>query len=113
MQIIVKNYAHYNRAMGKFIKSKDHYDYEMKANNYVDFDVAKAQAEKYNKANRKDYVLSNKAKAIIEAAKNSADSKGNVSLGDRTIKAMKEIGAIKSKKSDIVPKSYNAKGGFL
>lgn len=112
MQIIVKDYSHFNRAMGKYIKSKDHYDYEMKAGGYVDYDKANEMADKYNKESKKAYVLSDKAKAIINAAKNGADRKGRVKLGDRTIKAMKEIGALKDI-PESAPKAFHAKGGYL
>lgn len=112
--IIVKNYEHINRSFknwdtphGVHVKNKDHYDRLMKENNMIPAD------KQVCKDNRKEYKLSEKAKAIIQAAKRSADKKGKVKLSDRTIDAMKEIGAIGKKLPDYaeVPKGYK-QGGF-
>lgn len=117
MQIIVKNYAHHNRSLpnwdtpkGKWIKSKDHYDYEMKKAGMVSYEKAKEMA---TGGKRKEYELSQKAKDIIRSAKNNTDRKGNVRLNQRTIEAMKEIGAIAKPKPKNVALPDNFKsGGF-
>ncbi len=110
MQIIVKNWSHYNSALGTYVKSKDHYDTLMKKGNYVPYEE---QCERSKSSGNKPYVTSNKALEIIKAAKCSKDRKGNVKLSDRTIDAMKSIGAIDKKIPDYMklPSGYT-KGGF-
>lgn len=115
MQIIVKKYDHINSALpgwdtpkGKYIKSKDHYDRCLKEAGMVSY-------EKNNSGPKlKDYILSKKAKEIINTASNSKDKKGRVRLDDRTIDAMKDIGAIGRKISDKVKLPNNVNnGGFF
>lgn len=96
--IIVKNYNHVNKAFanwdtpdGKLVKSKDHYDRLVKEGGYVSYEES---VEKSKNNGNKPFVPTEKALAIIKAAKMTKDSKGNVKLSDRTIDAMKEIGAI-------------------
>lgn len=93
VNIIVKKYEHYNHAMGKHISTASQYKEEMKRGGYVPYEEAKEIAAKANQ--RKEYKPSAKALEIIRTVKNSADKKGKVKLSGRTIKAMKEIGAIK------------------
>lgn len=96
--IIIKNYEHVNRSFahwdtvgGVHVKNKDHYDRLMKEQDMVSYETMQQQAEGKK---LKEYNLSAKARAIIEAAKASKDKKGRVKLSDRTIDAMKETGAI-------------------
>ena len=111
MQIIVKNYSHYNSAFGTYVRDKDHYDRLMKENNYISYEECLDRTKNNGK---KPYILSEKARAIIQAAKDSKDKKGRVKLSDRTIDAMKEIGAIKKSIPSHMrlPSSYSDKGGF-
>lgn len=111
MEIIVKRYEHFNSAMGKYITSKKHYESEMAKGGYIPFDKAQEIAEKAKEKNRKPYILSNKAKAVIEAAKTSADRKGRLHCGDRLIEGMKEVGV--NFYSNNIPKHYKIdEGGF-
>lgn len=116
--IIIKKYEHLNKSFPKWdtpqgvhVKNKDHYDRLMKENNMVPYEDQKVVDK------RKDYSLSPKARAIIQACKSAADSKGKIkSLGDNTIKAMQEIGAI-GKAKEIpsymqLPQHYQ-QGGFI
>lgn len=115
---IIKNYEHFNKSFGNWdtphgvhVKSKDHYDRLMKEGNYTSYDQAK-ENDKY--LGKKPYVTSKKALEIIRCAKATADKKGNVKLSDRTLDAMKEIGAIGKKTPDYM-KTKNLdtkKGGF-
>lgn len=116
MQIIVKNYEHFNRSLpnwdtpkGVYVKSKDHYDRLCKEAGMVSVDKFGQTG-----SSRKEYKLSNKAKEIIAAASQIKDKNGKVKLGDRTIEAMKEIGAIKPKAdwSKHLPKNLQKVGGF-
>lgn len=110
MQIIVKNYSHYNSALGTYVKSKDHYDTLMKKGNYIPYE----QSIDENKNNgNKPYITSKKALEIIKAAKCSKDKEGNVRLSDRTIDAMVSIGAMGKKIPEYMklPSNYT-KGGF-
>lgn len=114
MQIIVKNYAHYNRSLGMEIKSKEHYDRVCKEGNWVSDEQAKEIAEKSRKEKIKDYRISKESLEIIQAAKNSKDSKGNIKLGDRAIKALIDRKAIGKVIPDYMklPSAYDGKGGF-
>ncbi len=119
MQIIVKHYNHLNKAFpkwdtpqGTLVKSKDHYDRLMKENNMITYEES---VERSKNNGNKPYVTSDKAWAIIKAAKNSADKKGNIKgLGDKTIEAMKSIGAIDKKIPAYmkIPERYMKQGGF-
>lgn len=117
--IIIKKYDHVSKAFGNWdtpqgrvVKNKDHYDRLMKENNMITFEESQ-QREKNQKL--KPYVVSKKALDIIHSAKNSKDSKGRVKLSDRTIDAMKEIGAIGKKIPSYmnVPKMKSDMGGFV
>ena len=103
MQIIVKNYAHINSSLpnwdtprGVLVKNKDHYDRLCKESGMTPYE------ENIGTRKLKDYVVSEKGKEIIRQAKNSVDRKGNVKLSDRTIDAMKEIGAVHKKLPDYI-----------
>jgi hypothetical protein len=111
MQIIVKNFEHYNRALGTHVKNKDHYDRLMKEGGYVTYEE---NQERVKDNGNKPYSLSKKGWEIIHAAKNSKDSKGKVKLSDRTIDAMKEIGVGMQKVPSYMqlPSAYTGKGGF-
>lgn len=111
VNVIVKKYEHFNHALNKYIGSKRQYDYEMKSRGFVSQEEGNRLAEQCPLNRRKPYVISKKALDIIKAAKSSADRKGRVRLGDRTIEAMKEIGAVKKWDLDRLPKNY-LKGGF-
>ena len=115
--IIVRNYAHINKAFsgwdtphGRIVKSKDHYDRLCKEQGMISYEESVEMSKNNGK---KPYVLSEKGKAIIQAAKNSKDSRGNVKLSDRTIDAMKSIGAINKNIPSYMqlPTAYS-KGGF-
>lgn len=110
--IIIKNYEHYNRALDAHVKNKDHYDRLMKQGNFITYEES---VERSKNNGKKPYVTSDKAWAIIKAAKNCADKNGKISgLGDKTIDAMKEIGAIGKKIPDYMklPSAYQKTGGF-
>ena len=112
--IIVKSYEHFNKSLpnwdtpkGKYIKNKEHYESELRKSGMVHVD----NAGQTSKPKLKDYKLSDKARSIISSASNSKDKHGNVRLSDRTIDALKEIGALGKK----IPSYMNipeGKGGF-
>lgn len=106
MEIIVKNYSHYNRALGKYIKSKRHYQNEMAKQGMVSYEKGRKLAEKAKK--EKPYKISDKALAIINST--HPDSKGKVKLSDRAIDGMKDLGC--SFESQWCPKHYREAGGF-
>ena len=114
--IIIKNYEHFNKSLpnwntpqGVHVKSKSHYDKLCKEAGMVSDEKAKEQNSGFG---RKEYSLSNKAKAIISAARASKDKKGNVKLSDKTIDAMRSIGAIGKSIPDYIKPPKNGKGGF-
>ena len=110
MEIIVKKYAHYNRALNKFISSKRDYNNEMARQGMVPFEEGKAIAEKAKAESMKKYELCQKSKDIISTVHAIKDSKGNVKLSDRTIDAMKEV--VVSFNDSKCPSHYKKSGGF-
>ena len=114
MQVIVKNYAHYNRTLGMQINSKAQYDRVCKERGMVPLEEAQALAEKGRKEKIKDYKISEESQAIIFAAKQTADKKGNIKLGDRAIDKLIQKKAIGRIVPDYMklPSAYEKKGGF-
>lgn len=114
MQIVVKqSYAHYNRSLGMFIKSKDHYDRVCKEGNWVSDEQAHEIAEASRKEKIKPYKISEESKAIIEHAKNSKTKDGKIKLSDKAIGKLIEKKAINKQIPPYMqlPSAYN-KGGF-
>ena len=108
--IIVKNYEHFNRALGKYIGSKKEYEYEMAKGNYIPFDKAEKIAEKRRKEMYKNYDRpSEKAIALMKDIKNSGKN-GKIKLSDRQINAMKEVGV--NFNARWLPSSYKSTGGI-
>jgi hypothetical protein len=89
-------FVHFNNAMGIQIHGKEHYKMEMKKRRMVPYEEAEKLADNWDKKNaQKEYGdLSTGATEIIQSLKLTADSKGNIVLGGRAIKALQEIGAI-------------------
>lgn len=94
---------------GKWIPTKDKYDYAMKKYDMVSYEKMQQQAEGKK---LKEYKLSDEAKAIIQAAKMSKDKKGNVKLSERAISAMVKKGALGKKIPNYMqlPAAYQVRG---
>jgi len=93
MEIIVKNYEHYNRSMGKHITNKHQYTEEMKKGGYVTFERGQELSRQACDNKKKDYnYLSDKASEVIKSARNSTDRKGRIKPSDRLIDGMKSVG---------------------
>ena len=111
LNVIVKNYSHYNSSMGKYIRSKREYLNEMAKGKYVDYDVACQIAEKARSNREKPFELSKKAREVIESARNSSDRKGKTHLSNRLVEGMKEVGV--NFYNSNIPKHYRIdSGGF-
>lgn len=108
--IIVKRYDHYNRAMNIHIRSKRHYDYEMKKRGLVSSEEGQRLADKHNK--EKKWKPSGECINIIKAMKDASDKNGNVVLGHhpKIVKAMEKKGM--SFDLSKLPQHYHPKGGF-
>jgi hypothetical protein len=113
MQVIVKNYCHYNRTLGIQINSKAHYERVCQERGMVSFEEAQELAEKGREARTKNYKVSDESLAIIQQAKGTKDSKGNIKLSDRAIDKLIEKKAIGRKIPSYMelPAHYD-KGGF-
>lgn len=109
--IIIKNYEHYNRAMGKYISNKRQYDYEMKKGGYVSLDEGRQLAENHEK--EKQWKPSEKCINVIQGIKN-ASKDGKIVLGNhpKIVKAMEDSG-MTFKLPDWLPKHYQDKGGIV
>lgn len=91
MQIIVKNWNHYNSALGVHVKSKDHYDSLMKKGNYIS---QEEQNDRCKNNGNKPFVLSKDAEDVIRAAKIKRNSKGEVKLDGKLGEKLIKMGAI-------------------
>jgi len=90
--IIVKKYEHYNRAMGKYIRSKRHYYDEMKKGGYVSLEEGNRLAEKHTKEQK--WKPSKECIGVMQAIKRGADKNGNIVLGrhPKIVEAMEKKG---------------------
>ena len=109
-----QNYNHYNRTLGMQIRSKDHYDKVCKERGMVPIEQAQEMAEKGRIAKIKPYELSKESEEIIKYAHQIKDTKGNLKLGDKAIKALIDKKAIGKVVPDYMklPSVYSGKGGF-
>jgi hypothetical protein len=112
--IIVKEYQHFNRAMGKFITSKNHYEQEMAKGGYVPYEKAEQMAEIARENSKKKYDgLSAKTMKFFGEVKQMADRKGNIKVSQRYIQGLKDHGVRVDCQYDKLPKSYRVdQGGF-
>lgn len=106
--IIVKNYEHYNRALGKHIRSKAHYEEEMRKGGFVSFEEGQRLAESCKK--RKEYVPSKKCVEIVNTLERMKEKKITLSQHPRLVKAMKD-GGVKFNTPDWCPSHYK-EGSF-
>lgn len=91
------DFKHYNDALGKQINSKAEYLAEMRRGHFVPYDLTRKWAEDFDRKHQlKGYKPSKKAIDIIRSLQMTADKDGNISLGGRALKALREIGAIPS-----------------
>ena len=112
MEIISKNWEHYNRALGKQIRSKRHYFEELRKGGYVSQEEGNRLAESNRSKSQKAYTLDSKTDEFLRHIKQTTDSNGNVKLSDRAIDKLVEMGAI-AKKSDVAKlERKEVKGGF-
>ena len=111
-------YRHYNRSLECFVEEKEHFRQLMSTGKYIPYELAQQYAENYDKSHpNKPMKLSDNARNIINAIKLTADRHGNIKLGGRAIKALKEMGAIPSQSvqdqlNDIIKEDNAVKGGF-
>ena len=114
--IIVKNYEHFNTALGnwdspkgKYISSRAHYERELAKQGMIPFE----QAEQMKVDTHKPYDgISKKAMDVCNAAKGMADKRGNLKVGTRLQKGMESVGV--SFDLSRLPKHYmeETKGGI-
>ncbi len=86
-------YRGWNSSLNTFVESKEHFIKLMERGGMVPFDIACELADEHDRKNpRQEYALSPKAREIINAIKLTADTKGNIKLGNRAIRALREAG---------------------
>jgi len=111
--IIIKNYQHYNSALGKYINSRKEYEREMVKGGFVPFEKAQQMAEQARSNSRKPYNgVSDKTMKFMHDIKSTADRKGNIRISDRYVEGLKEHGVKVDCQYDKLPKAYQLKGGF-
>ena len=107
--IITKKYEHYNRALGKHIKSKSHYESEMRRAGMVSSDKGEQMAKDYKDKHTKLYDKpGNEAMKLITELDKGRKKGKNVKLSTRQINTMKKIGV----NFDPTFKPSGTKGGF-
>jgi len=110
--IIVKNYEHFNRAMGKHIGSRAQYEKEMVKGGFVPFEEGRKMAEQAKARNQKPYDgLSEKAMRLCHEAKHLADKDGKIKWTDKLVKGMEETG-VSFKACEWVTEYDKKHGGF-
>ena len=92
VNVIIKNYQHYNRALGMHISNKKQYDYEMKSRGFVSLEEGNRLAERHQE--QKKWTPSDECIDVIKAIKSASDKKGNIVLGQhpKIVQVMKEKG---------------------
>ena len=105
MQVIVKKYDGYNRALGKHITSKRHYNDEMKRQGMVSFEKGQAMADKAQEKMHKDYKLKDETRRFLKNINKTKD--GKVNLSGREMAYMKKVGVDFRK-----PKERPLEGGW-
>ena len=93
--VIVKKYEHYNKAFknwdcdrGRYISSKADYDKAMAEEGMISEKEARSQGLQEQKAKRVDYKLSREMRNLIEAVKQTKDSKGKIHPSGRQKKML-------------------------
>ena len=116
--IIVKQYEHYNKALGnwdcpqgKYIGSRAEYERELDKQGMISVDEAEKLGMNTG-AKRMEYVLQKDTQQLIENVRMTADSKGRIKPSDKAIEA---LNAKLNKKyhEDAVPKDVPTEGGFV
>ena len=93
MEIIKRpDYEHYNRALEKYIRSKRHYEEELKKAGCVPFEQGKDMAEEAEKKLHKDYKPTDEVVKFLYQVKGSVSKDGKVQLSGRQIAYMEKIG---------------------
>jgi hypothetical protein len=82
MEIINKNYEHYNRALGKYITNKRQYQDEMKRNGFVTQEEGNRLAEKHQE--EKKWKPSKGCIEMIQSVKNLSKD-GRIVLGQHQV----------------------------
>ena len=109
MEFIIKKYEHYNRSLGKHIRSKAHYENELAKGGFVPYEKGCQIAETAKRRNYKPYnSISKEAETLMREAKMSSDKKGKLKCSDRMIDGMRKLGV----RFDKVPDDIKLKGGF-
>ncbi len=106
-------FVHENRSLGCKVYGKEHYYKLLKSRRMLPYDMAEDLACEWDKDHpQKEYGdLSPKAQDIISSLKLTADSKGNIVLGNRAIAALQSIGAMPAS-LEHAPEIHSGQGGF-
>lgn len=106
--IIVKNYQHYNRALGKYISTKKQYNEELRQQGFVSFEEGCKLAEKKSKESK--WIPSKNCTDMMREVLDKKDK--NIVLGQhpRLVDGMRKMG-VKFELPDWLSKHYQ-EGGF-
>ena len=111
-------YRHFNESLGCYVEGKEHFRKLLAKGGYVPYELAERFAGEWDANNpRKDYVLSDKAREIIQSIKMTADRKGRIKLGSRAIEALIKMGVIpkpeeQKKILEQIPREHANLGGI-
>lgn len=107
MEIIVKNYSHYNRTLGKYISTKRQYLNELKRGGYVPFEEGCRLAESKKEAK---YKPSKECVDMMREVLHKNNKKIILGQHPKLVEGMKKLGV--SFDTKWLPKHYQDKGGF-
>ena len=106
--INIKEYQHYNRTMGKYIRSKTHYEEELARGGYVSQDKMDAATESNRQRMENNYKASDELRELTTEVAQTADKKGNIKPGDRAKDKFREM----TKMTKKAPTGLGLEGGI-
>jgi len=106
-------YKGYNRALGTYVKSKEHFVNLMEKGGFVPQEVGERLAEEQRKNTRKDYKgLEAKTMRAIADLKATAGKNGKLSSLEGAKKCCESVGVKFTGYYSKLPSHYENKGGF-
>jgi len=82
-EIMMKDRTGYNRALGCYVKSNNHYKELMARGGFVEQEKAQQIASASKSNDIKDYTVSKEAEKLLNVCRSRADKEGNVRMSGR------------------------------
>jgi hypothetical protein len=118
VNIICKNYSHFNKALpnwnspkGRYISSKRQYLNEVAKSGLVSYEKSEEIRQKNEDIQKRNKKYPKETYEFLNSVKRRTDKSGKVKLSDRQIDYMVKAGAIKDRDKLRLPSHYQS-GGF-